>query len=169
MTISKVRQIAFLGLMLAVIIVLSAIEQMLPPLPLLPPNVKLGLSNIVTMYCVFFIGKSQAVLLGTLKSFFVFLMRGFTAGLLSFAGGMLSIAVIILLVLLFKERISYVAISIVGAIMHNMGQIGAYSLILKTNILFYYAPVLLVSGIIMGVVTGTMLKILLPYMKKVLR
>lgn len=156
--------------MLAIIIVLSALEHMLPPIPFLPPNVKLGLSNIVTMYCVFFIGKSQAVMLAVLKSVFVFLMRGFMASVLSLAGGMLSIAVIILLVFIFKERVSYAAVSIAGAITHNMGQIAAYSLILKTNmLLFYYAPVLLVSGIIMGVVTGTMLRILLPYMRKILK
>lgn len=151
-----------MGLMLAVVMAFSFIEHMLPPLPLLPPNVKLGLSNIVTMYCLFFLGKSNAATLAVLKSGFVLLMRGPVAGLLSITGGLLSIMAIILLLFLFGTRLSYVMTSIFGAITHNVGQIIAVSLIMGTGMIFYYLPVLIVSGIIMGIVTGTMLKILLP-------
>jgi heptaprenyl diphosphate synthase len=166
----KTKNIALLGIMLAVVIVLTALEHMMPPIPFLPPGVKLGLSNIVIMYCVFFIGKPQSVTLAALKSLFVFLTRGAVAGILSFTGGMLSIAVIILLLYLFKERISIAAISIVGAITHNIGQLTVYSIIMNTFLVFsFYTPILIVSGVIMGIVTGTLLKLLLPLMRKVLR
>lgn len=158
----QTRKIAYMGLMLAVVMVLSFIEHMLPPLPLLPPNVKMGLSNIVTMYCLFFLGKREAVMLAVLKSGFVLLTRGPVAGLLSITGGLLSIAAIIMLIFLFGTRLSYVTASIFGAITHNLGQIIAVSFIMGTGMIFYYLPVLIVSGIIMGIVTGTMLKILLP-------
>lgn len=151
-----------MGLMLAVVAALSFVEHMLPPLPFLPPNVKLGLSNIVIMYCIFFLGKREAFTLAVLKSGFVLFTRGPVAGLLSITGGLLSIAVIIMLLFLFKSRISYITASISGAIMHNIGQIIAASFIMGTGMIFYYLPVLIVSGIVMGIVTGTMLKILLP-------
>lgn len=158
-----------MGLMLAVIMVLSTLEHMLPPIPFMPPNVRLGLSNIVTMYCVFFIGKPQAVALNAMKSVFIFLIRGPMAGLLSFSGGMLSILTIILLIFIFKNNISYITVSIVAAIMHNIGQLLTYSLIFQTDFVFYYLPVLLVSGVILGIITGTMLKVLLPVLNKVLK
>lgn len=158
----QTRKIAYMGLMLAVIMVLTFIEHMLPPLPLLPPNVKLGLSNIVTMYCIFFLGKNEAFTLAVLKSGFVLLTRGPVAGLLSVTGGLLSVTVIALLLFIFKSRLSYLTASISGAITHNVGQIVAVSFLMGTSMIFYYLPVLIVTGILMGVITGTMLKVLLP-------
>lgn len=165
----KTQKIAFLGLMLAVMTILSVLEHMLPPLPFLPPNVKLGLSNIITMYCVFFIGKGEAACLNALKSVFVFLTRGPVAGILSFCGGMLSIGLIVLLVILFKDKISYIAVSIVGAIAHNLGQFAAVSFMMDFGFMIYYMPILLISGILMGVLTGTLLKVILPVFRSVFK
>lgn len=50
---ARVRQTVLMGLMFALAMVLSYVESMIT-VPGLPPGVKLGLSNIVTMYCVFF-------------------------------------------------------------------------------------------------------------------
>lgn len=163
---SGTKKLTFMGLMLAIILVLTMVEHMMPPLPLLPPNVKLGLSNIVTMYCVFFVSRSSAVTLNALKSVFVFLTRGPVAGALSFSGGMFSILVIILLTWAFKEKISYAVISVAGAVAHNLGQYAAVSVLMATPYLVYYVPVLLVSGVVMGLVTGTLLKVMLPVFNK---
>jgi len=169
----NIKRIAFTGLMLGIIIVLSSVEQMLPPLPMLPPNMKLGLSNIITMYCVFFISRTQAVMLNVAKSFFILLMRGPIAAALSFCGGMLSIGVIILLIIIFRERISYAAVSVAGAISHNIGQFIAVSFILYSpNIGYYYLyylPVLIISGIIMGTITGTLLRVVMPAFNNILK
>lgn len=161
----KTKKIVFLGIMLAMIITLTALEHMLPPIPLLPPNVRLGLSNIVTMYCVFFVGRVSAVTLNVLKSLFVLLTRGIVAGVLSLCGGLLSILLIILLASVFREKISYAAVSVAGAIAHNIGQYAAVSVILAAPFV-YYLPVLLVSGVVMGLLTGTMLRALLPVLRK---
>jgi heptaprenyl diphosphate synthase len=165
----KTKKIAILGLMLAIIFILNALEHMLPPLPLLPPQVKLGLSNIITMYCLFFIGRAQAVGLNALKSFFVFLTRGPMAGLLSLCGGMLSILTIIILIYLFKERISYAAVGIAGACTHNLGQYAMISVIIYSPYLGYYLPVLLTAGVLTGLVTGMLLKIMLPVFERFIK
>ncbi len=161
------RRLTFQAMMLAIILVLTALEHMLPPLPFLPPNVKLGLSNIVTMYCVFFVSKSSAVTMNALKAFFVFLTRGPVAGILSLSGGLLSIGVVILLTLIFKEKISYALTSVFGAISHNLGQYAAVSVILQAPYMVYYIPVLLVSGVVMGVITGALLKVILPVFNRI--
>jgi heptaprenyl diphosphate synthase len=165
----KTKKIVFLGLMLAIIIVLSALEHMLPPLPLLPPNVRIGLSNIVTMYCVLFVSRTSAVTLNLLKSLFVLLTRGPIAGLLSLCGGMLSIFVIILLIVIFRDRISYVTISVAGACFHNLGQYAAVSFLLASPYLMYYLPVLIVSGVAVGFLTGALLKLTLPALHSIPR
>jgi heptaprenyl diphosphate synthase len=70
----------------ALTLVLNLVENMIPPITGLPPGVKLGLSNIVVMYCLFNVNKTTAFSIASLKSVFVLITRGATAGLLSFAG-----------------------------------------------------------------------------------
>ena len=158
---------AFLGLMLAMVIVLSFLESMLPPIPFLPPNFRLGLSNIVTMYCAICVSKTQAVTLNALKSVFVFLTRGAMAGLLSFCGGMLSILVLVLLLLVFQNRISFLALSVAGAVAHNLGQFLALLFILDMGLFVYYLPVSLVAGVLMGLLTGALLRVVMPALERI--
>ena len=156
-----------MSMLLALITVLSFLEHMLPPLPFLPPNVRLGLSNIVTMYALFFLGKSSAAVLTVLKAMFAAVMRGMTAGILSLSGGLLSIVVLILLLALSRGNISCLMLSILGAIAHNLGQIITASFILGTNLILPYLPVLLVSGVVLGSITGCLLRVVMPYFNKV--
>lgn len=162
----KSNKIAFLGLMLGMVIVLSIAESMLPPLPFLPPGVKPGLSHVVMMYCLFFVGAKEAFGLAMLKSLFMLLTRGMTAALLSFAGGWLSLGIIYLLARVFGDRVSYLALGVAGAVFHNLGQLAGSSVLIGSASVFYYLPVLLVAGVVMGCVTGTLLKVVMPYMDK---
>jgi uncharacterized membrane protein len=92
---SPAKRLTTLALLLALIFILVLLERMLPPLPLLPPQFgRLGLSNVIVMHGLFFMGKNEAALLLSLKSLFALLMRGPFAALLSFAGGMNYIAAI---------------------------------------------------------------------------
>jgi Predicted membrane protein len=161
------KLLAHTALLLAISLALTSLEHMLPPLPFAPPGVRLGLSNIVTMYALFFMGRGRAVILAVLKSLFVFLMRGVTVGILSLAGGLTSLGIMIALALIFRKEISYLLLSIAGAITHNFAQIAAGSLIMETNLLSIYWPVLLISGIILGSVTGTILRVIMPTFGKI--
>jgi heptaprenyl diphosphate synthase len=162
----QIRRMVLTGLLFAVILVLSVLENELQ-LPVPVPGVKLGLSNIVVMYSLFFVGKKQALLLAILKSLFVFLTRGAIASFLSLCGGILSILVMILLLFVFKDKISYLIISIFGAVFHNVGQFIAISLLYTSLNLWAYLPILLVSGVIAGFATSTLLKFSLPALKRV--
>lgn len=165
----KTEDIALSGLMLALLIVLSIVESLFPVFPFLPVGVKLGLSNIVIMYSLFFINKKYSFFIAFFKSFFVFLTRGLTASLLSFGGGMLSIIIIILFALIFKKRISYLTLSMLGAVFHNIGQISVLAVITDNHYIFYYLPVLIISGIFMGAVTGILLQAIMPAFKQVFK
>lgn len=162
----KIKQLVLTALLFAVVLVLSVLENELQ-IPVPVPGIKLGLSNIVVMYSLFFVEKKEALLLAVLKSLFVFLTRGAVASLLSLCGGLLSISVMILFLLIFKEKISYLMISILGAVFHNVGQMIAISILYTNVLLWAYLPVLLVSGIIAGAATSTLLKVTLPALKKI--
>lgn len=163
----NVQKITQLGLLFALAVVLMFVESLIPPLPTMPPGVKLGLSNIVVMYCLFFLGNKSAFTVLLLKSLFVFLTRGPTAFLMSMLGGLFSILIIIMLLALKKLQISYIIISVCAAVAHNVGQLLVSSILLSSTMAFYYTPILIISGVAMGVITGTILKVMLPAMKRI--
>jgi heptaprenyl diphosphate synthase len=164
---SKAKYVTSMAMLFALALVLSIMEGMLPPLPYLPPGFKLGLSNIATMYALFFMGKRQAFIIAVLKSAFVLFTRGATSGALSLSGGICSLAVMLVLSCVFKQKISYLLLSIFGAVFHNMGQLAAVTLIMLNRYTLWYAPVLIVAGVVMGCVTGSLLKVVMPALKKI--
>jgi heptaprenyl diphosphate synthase len=159
------RQVSLMGLLFALAAVLSFIEGLLPVLPMLPPGVKLGLSNIVTMYALFFLGTGSGVVIAVLKAFFVLLTRGPVAACLSAAGGLCSVAVMAFL-LSFKNKPSTLLVSIFGAVFHNIGQLAASAVVLRSMFAMAYLPVMVLSGVVMGFVTAVLLKVLQPYLAR---
>lgn len=160
------KAIALTGLLFAVSIVLAVVENMLPPIPIAVPGVKIGLSNIAVMYAVFFVGAKYAYGIAVLKSLFVVITRGLIAGSLSLAGGLLSVTVMLAILVLTKKRASIAIISISGAIFHNVGQFIMISLIYIGTSLWLYLPVLLISGVLTGLLTAGLLKVILPAIKR---
>ena len=154
------------AMLFAVAIVLAVVENILPPILVTGPGVKLGLSNIAVMYALFFVGKRQAFMIAVLKSFFVFITRGAVAALLSLSGGVLSLVIMVILMIVFKDKISYLIISIAGSIFHNIGQFIAISFILTTVYIWAYLPILLISGVIAGIATATLLRFIFPALEK---
>lgn len=153
-------RIALLGLLFALAVVLSILESLLP-IPAPVPGIRLGLANIVVMFALFYLQKRDALAIVLLKALFVLATRGTVAGILSLSGGLFAFVVMVVLLLTFKDRMTYLLISIAGAIAHNIGQIAAASIILQTA-LWLYLPVLLVSGIVTGFATSILLKLTAP-------
>lgn len=159
---NKTQMLVLTSMIFAAALVLAVVENALPPLPVAVPGVKFGLSNIAVMYALFFLGKKQAFTIAILKSAFVFITRGGIAALLSLAGGVLSILVMVLLMVIFREKISYLIISIFGAVFHNIGQFIVITVIYTGMNMWAYLPVLLLSGLAAGIVTSTLLKFIMP-------
>ena len=163
---SKTQRLVIVSLFFAVALIIAVVESSLPPIPGTIPGVKFGFSNIAVMYVLFFVGKKEAYAVAIMKAVFVFSTRGFVAATLSLTGGLLSITVMVLLLLIFKDKISYLVLSISGAVFHNIGQLVAVSLIYTNFYLLYYFPVLLVAGVIAGVATATLLKVIMPVFQR---
>ena len=158
---SKTHEIALSGLLFALAMALSFVEGTLV-IPGLMPGMKLGLANIVVMYALFFMGGKQALVLDLLKALFVFLVSGWTAGFLSLCGGLFSLLVMWVLYYHFPVQPTWFILSVCGAPAHNVGQLLGASVILSSAMSLYYAPVMLVFGLIMGSLTSITLRALLP-------
>lgn len=162
----KTKRMVLTALLFAISIVLSIVEGTFPPIFTAVPGVKLGLSNIVVMYALFFLNKRQAFIIAVLKAVFVYVTRGAVAGILSLCGGTLSLVAMILLMVLFRDKISYLVLSIFGAVFHNIGQLAAVSALYTSLFLWAYLPVLLIFGVIAGIATSTLLRFILPVFKR---
>lgn len=163
----KTRSMVLTALLFAMALVLAMVENSFPTLIVTVPGVKFGLSNIAVMYALFFLRKGQAFTIAILKALFVAATRGVVAGILSLSGGILSLLVMILCIALFRERISYLMVSIVGSVFHNVGQLIAISVIYTSIYTLAYFPVLLISGVIAGTATATLLRFIIPALKKI--
>ena len=130
---------------------------MLVAVPGLPPGVRLGLSNVILMYCIKYIGIKYGAIIAAVKVIFVFATRGFTAGTLSFLGTLFSVLILIA----FRNLDSVILLSILSSIAHNLGQILGCIFVLSSWRAVYYLPVLMISGIAVGALTGLVMKLVL--------
>jgi len=143
--------IAKLGLLTAVAIVLGYFEYLLPVTGI--PGVKLGLANTVLLYALYLLDVPSAILLMFLKVGLSGLLFGGPAAMIySFAGGMLSLAVMIPARKI--KGLSIVGVSVLGAVSHNAAQMFVACFIVGTRAILAYLPVLLVAAVITGTLTG---------------
>lgn len=147
----KTKRLVLLAMLTAVAMILSYVESLLPSVGI--PGVKMGLANIAVIFALFRFGWKEAAALSLVRVVLVSLLFGSVGAMLySLAGAVLSLAVMALLRRV--DRFSTVGISVAGGVAHNAGQILMAMLILQTKQLLGYLPVLAVSGIAGGVLTG---------------
>ena len=161
---SAAGRVALAGLLGALALALSLVENLLPPLPGMPPNARLGLSNLATMYAAGALGLPWALCVTGIKAGFGFLTRGVTAGLMSLSGGLLSTFVMWLL--LKKTGLGLALVGVCGALGHNLAQL-TVAWALTSGAVLFYVPFLGVYGLVTGVLTGTVLKLTLPALERV--
>ena len=158
------RWAAVNGMLAAAAIVLSALENMLPPLPMLPPGARIGLSNLVTMFAAGSCGLFPALCIAGIKGLFTGLTRGLTAMLMSLTGGVLST---LMMWLAFRKwKFGLLGAGVLGAFSHNAAQL-LIAVFLTSESALWYGPVLLLMSVLTGVLTGLVLRCILPLLEKI--
>ncbi|MBQ9393196.1 MAG: Gx transporter family protein [Oscillospiraceae bacterium] len=147
----KTKKLTTLALLAAAAMILSYIESLLPGVGI--PGVKLGLANIAVMFALYRLGWREAAAVSLVRVIAVTLLFGSLAALLySVAGALCSLGVMALL--RRTDRFSCAGVSVAGGVAHNAGQIIAAMLLLSTPGLMYLLPVLVLSGLGAGILTG---------------
>lgn len=161
----KPRKVAFLGLSIALAMILSFVESQIPVFTAVP-GMKVGLPNLVMVFLLYRVGWKETVVVSIIRVVLVALLFGNLQSLIfSIAGAVLSLTGMILLK---KTKLfSPITVSVVGGVLHNVGQIIAACLWTGTAQIAYYLPVLFISGICAGVVIGLISGLLLKRLAKV--
>ena len=124
------------------------------PLPI--PGIKLGLANIITLLAIVFLNFRYVLNVVIIRCIVVaVLTRGVLTLAFSLSGGILSAIVMAVMYKKFSGLFSIKGISIAGAIVHNSTQIAVAAMLLGQVVIFYYLPVLLVSAVVTGYITGS--------------
>ena len=146
------KKIAYLGLLVALAFVFSYVEYLIPVNPGIP-GVKLGLANLVVIVALYTIGGRDAFLLSLVRIVLVgFTFSNVASMLYSLAGGLLSFGA--MAAAKRTKLLSVTGVSVLGGVFHNVGQILMAMLVLETESLIYYLPVLILAGSIAGVAIG---------------
>lgn len=154
----KNSKITLCALLSALAIVFGYIETFFS-VPLAIPGVKWGLGNIVILVALYSLGKRYAFLIMLIKVLASSLLFASPSVLIySLFGGVLSFFIMLLLK---RFDFNLVNVSIGGGISHNIGQLLAASIMMRTLTVFSYFPVLLLSGAVSAVVTGILAKIII--------
>lgn len=149
----KVKKLTTMALLSAVALTIFVIEAQIPPIVPLP-GIKLGLSNIVTVFAVFTLGSWEAVTILFVRIFLGAVFAGnFSTIIYSVAGGGCAILTTVVLRCILKEKQLWVA-GCLGAVAHSIGQMIAAVAITATPSLAVYLPVMIVCSIITGLFTG---------------
>jgi heptaprenyl diphosphate synthase len=161
----KTKKLAFIGISVALAMILSFVESQIPAL-IAVPGVKVGLPNLVIVFLLYKCGWREAALVNFLRVILSSILFGNVQTLtFSLAGAAVSLLGMILLMI--TEKFSSVAVSVVGGVLHNLGQILAAVLWLGTMEIAYYLPVLLISGTVAGVLIGIVSGMLVKRLEKI--
>ena len=159
----KTNKLTLCAVLASVAIILGYVESLLP-VPIAIPGIKWGLGNIVILTALYLLDIKYAffiMLVKVIASTLLFMSP--SAFLYSLSGGVLSILV---MVILKKLNLHIINVSIGGGIFHNIGQLFMASFVMRTFSVFYYLPVLIISGAVSAVVNALLSEIVLKRIKR---
>ena len=149
----NIKRMTLLAMYTTIALTIFVVESAIPPLAPIP-GIKLGLANVITLWLLIYATWRDALTALLMR---ILIASMVTGQLVSFSyslcGGLLCFLAMALLHRLLGRRY-IVFISIMGALFHNVGQIGIAMVLLDSLSAAAYLPVLLISGVITGTFTG---------------
>ena len=149
----KIKKLTQMALLTAIALTIFMLEAQIPA-PVPTPGIKLGLSNIVTLFAVFVLGGRDASAILFARVFWGAVFSGqFSTVFYSAAGGFLALLTAIGLKQILTANQFWVA-GCLGAIAHSVGQMTVAVLMTDTPSLLIYLPVMILCSVITGMFTG---------------
>ena len=157
---TRSQKISYCAVFTALAMIFSYVESLIP-ISIGIPGIKLGVANLVTVLGVFFLGPCEVLTVVIMRICLVGFMFGNGVSIIySLAGGLISLAV--MLIIKKTDKFSMVSVSVAGGISHNIGQLLAAAMVLKSTAVVYYLPPLLVAGTVTGLLIGIVAQKVFP-------
>lgn len=153
-----------LGFLLAVAMLLSYVESLIP-FGIGIPGIKLGLPNLIVLLMLYLYSGREAIVVNLLRIILSgFLFSNLYTILYSLAGALCSFGIMYLL----KKtgKFSVIGISVSGGVFHNIGQMFVAMLVVETFAVAFYLPYLMLAGVLTGFLIGIVSRQLMPYIAR---
>lgn len=160
------RKTAELGFFLAVALILSYVESLIP-ITFGIPGIKLGLPNLIVVLLLFGqrYGAKEALLVNSMRIVLSgFLFSNLYAILYALAGAVFSF--VAMLIGKKLRCFSVIGVSVLGGVFHNIGQAVVAMFVVETFAVCYYIPFLIVTGTITGALLGLIVMEIIPYLER---
>ena len=147
------KKTVYCGVLVALALIFSYIE-VLFPLPIAVPGIKLGLANIVILFALYRMGEGYAVSISIVRVILAgVLFSNMASVMYSLAG---AIAALVAMYLAKRLGLHVITVSIIGAILHILGQLLVAGMVTSFAAVSYYLPYLLVAALVTGTVIGAL-------------
>ena len=161
------KKIAMTGMFVALAMIFSYVEVLIP-INLGVPGMKLGLANLVVVVTLYVLGAKKAFAVSMIRIMLVAMTFGsLSAMLYSMAGGLLSFAGMVLLKKI--PDLSVVGVSVAGGVLHNAGQVLVAMAVVENVMLMSYFPPLMIAGTVTGALIGLVSSKVIPRVKPVMK
>ena len=148
----NIKKFCLSAMLLALSVAIYTLESFIPPIGI--PGVKRGLSNIVTLISLMFLGPKYTACILFLRITITSLISGTAVSFVfSVSGGVFAFAAMSVLIVFLNGKLVW-AVSVCGAVFHNLGQLIAAGVMIENLSAIYYLPMLMLSAIITGAFTG---------------
>jgi len=153
------------GLLIAMMLILGYVESLLPITFLGVPGIKIGLSNSILIFAVYMLDLPTAWLLMVLKVGLSGLLFGNLSITIFYAlaGGVLSMLTMSILSRI--KGVHPVTVSMLGGVMHNLGQVLMAMILFHTTQLLFFMAVLMLTGLAFGAATGTCATLVMKHLR----
>ena len=146
------KTVTLYAVLIALAMVFSFLETLIPPVFALP-GMRLGITNVVVLTALYLMGWKSAVLINLVRVMLVALLFGNTVSVWFSLAGAVSSGLIMIL-LKKSGKFGMAAVSVAGAVAHNIGQIAVAAVLLGGRAIFWYLIVLWFTGVISGFLIG---------------
>ena len=158
------KRVALSALFASLALIFSYVEAILPAAPGIP-GIKLGIANLVVIIAMYRLDSRYALTINLIRIFLAgFMFSGLYSAIYSLCGCILSFAVMLLLKK--SGAFSVIGVSMGGGVAHNIGQLCIAAILVSSPQIFYYLPVLIISGMVSGILIGWLGWILLEHIPK---
>lgn len=146
------QKVALCGMLTALAMIFSYVEAILP-IQIGIPGVKLGLANLVVLMGFEFLKPREVLAVSLARILLVGFLFGTGSTIIySLAGGILSF--LVMLAIHKVGSFSVIGMSAAGGVSHNIGQLIAACIMVRSLSLVWYLPVLLIAGLVTGILMG---------------
>lgn len=161
------KKMVFMAILTSLGVVLGVVDAQIGALVTFVPFAKIGLANIVILLSIMYFDFGSSFTMAVLKSLLVGLILGaISTFFIGFTGTMLSFFGMQFLWRTSRENLSLIGISVVGGVLHSLGQIVAVMVFYKSLAAIMFAPQLMIISVVTGIIIGMLTKQIRSYVDK---